>query len=162
VDPLESVLIAVRPVLPRVPFKLPASARDLDVTREPGAKGGFTELDPVTAAPLRHEVVNAPADLSFEAYWSIHLIGGEESHTARPLVLQGTTQAPDGLTAAPAGDGSAVELTWTAPLFPPPVTGYVVQRAADEDFNNVIVRGLLRRRLGLDFVPVGPCQASSR
>ena len=91
VDPLESVLIAVRPVLPDVPFKLPASERDLDVTREPGAKGGFTELDPVTAAPLQHEVVNAPADLSFEAYWSIHLVGGEESHTARPLVLQGTT-----------------------------------------------------------------------
>ena len=134
VDPLESVLIAVRPVLPRVPFKLPASARDLDVTREPGAKGGFTELDPVTAAPLRDEVVNAPADLSFEAYWSIHLIGGEESHTARPLVLQGTTAAPSGLSAAAAADGSAVELAWTAPLFPPPVTGYVVERAADEGF----------------------------
>ena len=99
VDPLESVVVAVRPVLPSVPFMLPASARDLDVTREPGAKGGFTELDPVTAAPLRHEVVNAPADLSFEAYWSLHLIGGEESHTARPLVLQGTTTAPSGLTA---------------------------------------------------------------
>ena len=104
VDPLESVVVAVRPVLPSVPFMLPASARDLDVTREPGAKGGFTELDPVTAAPLRHEVVNAAADLSFEAYWSLHLIGGEESHTARPLVLQGTTTAPSGLTAT-AGDG---------------------------------------------------------
>jgi hypothetical protein len=133
VDPLESVLIAVRPVLPKTPFKLPASARDLDVTREPGAKGGFTELDPVTAAPLATEVVNAAADLSFEAYWSIHLVGGEESHTARPLVLQGTTTSPAGLTAA-AGDGPAVRLTWTAPLFPPPVTGYVVERAADQDF----------------------------
>ena len=132
VDPLESVVVAVRPVLPSVPFMLPASARDLDVTREPGAKGGFTELDPVTAAPLRHEVVNAPADLSFEAYWSLHLIGGEESHTVRPLVLQGTTTAPSGLTATAAGP--AVELAWTAPLFPPPVTGYVVERAADEGF----------------------------
>ena len=75
------------------------------MTRAPGATGGFTELDPVTAAPLRHEVVNAPADLSFEAYWSIHLVGGEESHTARPLVLQGTTAAPAGLTAA-AADGA--------------------------------------------------------
>ena len=133
VDPLESVLIAVRPVLARVPFKLPASVRDLDVTRAPGATGGFTELDPVTAAPLQRELVNAPADLSFEAYWSIHLVGGEESHTARPLVLQGTTAAPTGLSAV-AGDGGAVELAWTAPLFPPPVTGFVVERAADEKF----------------------------
>jgi hypothetical protein len=27
-----------------------------------------------------------------------------------------------------------VELAWTAPLFPPPVTGYLVERAADEGF----------------------------
>jgi hypothetical protein len=137
IDPLESVLIAARPVLPAVPFRLPASERDLDVTREPGAKGGFTELDPVTAAPLPQEVVNAPADLSFEACWSIHLIGGEESHTARPLVLQGTTVAPAGLTATAAG-GPSVELAWTPPLFPPPVTGYVVERAADEDFTDAV------------------------
>ena len=74
-----------------------------------------------------------PPICSFEAYWSIHLVGGEESHTARPLVLQGTTEAPGGLTAT-VRDGSAVELAWTAPLFPPPVTGYVVERAADEGF----------------------------
>ena len=134
VDPLESVLIAMRPVLPGLPFRQPASGRALDITLPLGAQGAFTQLDPVTAEPLVHEVVNAPADLSFEAYWSIHLIGGDESHTARPLVLQGTARAPDGLTAA-VGDGPAVELVWTAPLFPPPVTGYVVQRAADEAFS---------------------------
>ena len=59
VDPLESVLIAVRPVLPELPFKLPASARALDITLPLGAQGAFTQLDPVTAAPLAREVVNA-------------------------------------------------------------------------------------------------------
>lgn len=133
VDPLESVLIAMRPVLAEAPFKLPASARSLDITRPLGAKGDFTQLDPVTAEPWRREVVNASADLSFEAYWGIHLIGGEESHAARPLVLQGTTVAPGGLTAK-AGDGPTVDLAWVAPLFPPPVTGNAVERAADEGF----------------------------
>ncbi len=132
VDPLESVLIAVRPVEARVPFKLPASARSLAITLPLGAQGAFTQLDPVTAQPALPEVVNAPADLSFEGYWSIHLMGGEESHAARPLVLQGTPQAPAGLTAT-AGDGQ-VELIWTTPLFPPPVIGYVVERATDEGF----------------------------
>ena len=47
-------------------------------------------------------------------------------------MLQGTTTAPAGLSAA-AGDGG-VAPAWTAPLFPPPVTGYQVQRAADEAF----------------------------
>ena len=51
IDPLESVLIALRPVLPRVPFDLPSSKRLLDVTRPAGATGGFTELDPLTADP---------------------------------------------------------------------------------------------------------------
>ena len=120
VDPLESVLIAVRPVLAELPFKLPASARALDITLPLGAQGAFTQLDPVSAQPALPEVVNAPADLSFEAYWSIHLMGGQESHTARPLVLQGTPQAPAGLTATAGGDGQ-VKLVWTAPLFPPPV-----------------------------------------
>ena len=134
VDPLESVLIAVRPVLPQsCPSSCrPARARSTSRCRS-GAEGAFTQLDPITAAPLAREVVNAAADLSFEARWSIHLIGGEESHTARPLVLQGTTVAPAGLTAT-AGEGAAVELAWTPPLFPPPVTGYVVERAADEEF----------------------------
>jgi FtsP/CotA-like multicopper oxidase with cupredoxin domain len=132
VDPLESVLIAMRPVLPELPFALPASTRDLDVTRPPGAEGPFTQLDAVTAAPLQRPVVNASADLSFEAYWGVHLPGGEESHAVRPLVLQGTTTAPT----APAGtvaDGE-VRLSWTPPLFPPPVTGFTVQRGGDEAF----------------------------
>ncbi len=133
VDPLESVLIAVRPVLPDLPFKLPASARALDITLPLGSQGAFTQIDPLTAAPVAREVVNAPADLSFEARWGIHLTGGEESHTARPIVLQGATVAPAGLRAT-AGEGTAVDLAWTPPLFPPPVTGYVVERAADEEF----------------------------
>jgi hypothetical protein len=60
-------------------------------------------------------------------------MSGEESHTVRPIVLQGTTTAPAGLTAAPAGD-DGVALTWAAPLFPPAVTGYELQRADDESF----------------------------
>ena len=132
VDPLESVLIAMRPVLPELPFALPASARDLDVTRPPGAEGPFTQLDSVTAAPLQRAVVNAPADLSFEAYWGVHLPGGEESHTVRPLVLQGTTTAPTA-PAATVAEGE-VKLSWTPPLFPPPVTGFTVQRGGDEAF----------------------------
>jgi hypothetical protein len=131
IDPLESVLIALRPVLPRLPFKLEASERPFDVTRPLGATGGFTELDPLTADP--DTVVNEQADFSFEAYWSIHLPGGEENHVSRPLVIQGSPGAPDGLTAT-ASDGPAVTLQWLPPIFPPPVIAYVVERADDEGF----------------------------
>ena len=65
IDPLESCLVALRPVLPKLPFKLDASARLLDVTRPLGATGGFTELDPLTATPRK--VANEAADFSWEA-----------------------------------------------------------------------------------------------
>jgi hypothetical protein len=51
----------------------------------------------------------------------------------RPLVVQGSPLAPQGVTAS-AGDGTAVTLTWKGPIFPPPLVGYLVQRAADEEF----------------------------
>jgi hypothetical protein len=136
VDPLESVTIAVRPVLSPAPFLLPASQRALDITSPLGAEGAFTQLDALTAAPLQPPVVNTMADFSFEARWSIHLVGGEESHTVRPIVLQGTAAAPSSLSAT-TGEGG-VRLTWSAPLFPPPVTGYQVRRAADEAFTDEV------------------------
>ena len=132
VDPLESVLVAMRPVLADIPFGLPASGRALDITRPLGAEGPFTQLDQLTAEPLQPAVVNATADFSFEMRWGIHLIGGEESHAARPIVLQGTAAAPKDVTATP-GDGGVV-IAWTPPLFPPPVVGYQLERAGDEAF----------------------------
>ena len=57
-------------------------------------RGRVHAAGPPPRRPALPEVVNAPADLSFEACWSIHLMGGQESHTARPLVLQGTPQVP--------------------------------------------------------------------
>jgi len=131
-DPLEWCLVALRPVVPELPFAVPAGERLFDVTRAAGAEGGFTELDPVTAAPLT--VVNGSADYSWEYAWSIHLPGGEESHHTRPLVLSGSPAAPSHLTATAAGTG--VTLRWTASIFPPTATDFTVQRAGDESFTS--------------------------
>ncbi len=111
IDPLESVLVALRPVLPELPFKPAASERLLDVTRPAGAEGGFTPLDPLNALP--RTVLNGPADLGWEAYWGMHIPAGLESHTVRPLVVQGSPQAPVGLTATQ-GDDTRVTLAWSA------------------------------------------------
>jgi len=56
------------------------------VTRPLGATGGFTELDPLTADP--DSVANELAEFGREAYWSIHLPGGEENHVTRPLAIR--------------------------------------------------------------------------
>jgi FtsP/CotA-like multicopper oxidase with cupredoxin domain len=100
VDPLESVLIALRPVRARVPFHLPSSKRLLDITRPAGATGGFTDLEPLTADP--DAVSNQPADFGWEGAWGIHLPGGEENHVTRPLVVRAGRTAPAGVaTTAP-------------------------------------------------------------
>ena len=51
----------------------------------------------------------------------------------RPLVVQGSPQAPEDVTAT-AGDGAAVTITWIGSIFPPPAVAYEVERAADADF----------------------------
>ena len=129
-DPLEWCVVALRPVVPELPFPLPSSERLYDVTRPAGAEGGFTELDPVTGATAT--VVNAPGAYSWEYSWSIHLPGGEESHYTRPLVFSGSPAAPTAVGATPDGQGVAVR--WQASIFPPLATGFVVQRATDEGF----------------------------
>jgi FtsP/CotA-like multicopper oxidase with cupredoxin domain len=98
IDPLESCLIALRPVLAQAPFKLAPSKRLLDVTRPAGATGGFTDLEPLTADPT--SVTNELADFGWEAAWGIHLPGGEENHVTRPLVVQENPAASSGLASS--------------------------------------------------------------
>jgi FtsP/CotA-like multicopper oxidase with cupredoxin domain len=131
IDPLETCLVALRPVLPRVPFKLPSAERPLDVTRPLGATGGFTELDPLTAAPA--SVSNRLADFGWETAWGLHLPGGEENHQTRPLVFQGSPGRPRGLTAKAAAD-TPVALAWTNDLLSPKATAFLVERAGDKEF----------------------------
>jgi FtsP/CotA-like multicopper oxidase with cupredoxin domain len=88
IDPLEACIVALRPVLPQVPFAVPASVRPLDVTRPLGATGGFTGLEPLTADPV--SVANEKTDFGWETTWGLQLPGGEESHESRPLVIQGS------------------------------------------------------------------------
>ena len=53
----------------------------------------------------------------------------------RPLVVQGSPEAPTDLTAA-ATDGATVALAWSAPIFPPPVVAYALERADNEGFRD--------------------------
>jgi hypothetical protein len=104
--PLESVVVAVRPVLPRVPSRCRQRAgprRDAQPRRHGRVHGAGP-----SPTPLRHEVVNAPADLGFEAYWSIHLIGGEQAH-GRPLVSGTTTRRRLTATQRPDRRGARVD-----------------------------------------------------
>ena len=67
-NPLEDIVIAMRPTAPTLPFSIPNSIRPLDVTQ------------PVSAS-------NPNTNFGHEYVWHCHILGHEEFDLMRPLVL---------------------------------------------------------------------------
>ena len=133
VDPLESVLIAVRPVLAEVPFKLPASARSLDITLPAGRPGRVHAAGPPHRAPALSRGRQRAGGPQLRGLLE-HPPHGRAGEPHRPPPgAPGHARSARRADRDRGGDGR-VELAWTAPLFPPPVIGYVVERATDEGF----------------------------
>ncbi|HEY0697654.1 MAG TPA: hypothetical protein VGD43_07570, partial [Micromonospora sp.] len=137
VNPLEDVVLAVRPVLPdRLPFKVGASIRPLDPGREPGDPDGFTQVDPATGEPAR--VVNRRHDFGWEYAWHSAQFGAEAHGASRPLVLRVCPAPATGLTTVPLPGSPttppAIRLRWTPHSAGSAATANLVQRATDAAF----------------------------
>jgi FtsP/CotA-like multicopper oxidase with cupredoxin domain len=116
-NPLEDIILAVRPVAPKLPFGVPVSKRSNDVTQLPSAS--FQSLSPLDGGQVTVSNAN-DTDFGWEYVWHCHLLGHEENDMMRPLVLDvavTTPAAPTSLTSTLAP--SAVNLAWGDPT---PVT----------------------------------------
>ncbi len=121
VSPLEDTYVAVRPILPTIPWGVPDSKRPLNPMMPLGAKGsvagqvgsagieaGFnnTDVDGNPIDPIVNEVVN----FNWEYVWHCHILSHEEMDMMRPQ----SVKAPEALPQAPVltapGDGV---LNWT-------------------------------------------------
>jgi FtsP/CotA-like multicopper oxidase with cupredoxin domain len=107
-NPLEDVIVALKPEVPIVPFRVPLSNRPLDVTMPLGSTMGFSGLDQFNN-PV--SVSNVMTRFSWEYVWHCHILGHEENDMMRPLVMQVEPNAPTGLTATVIG-AKSVQLTW--------------------------------------------------
>ncbi len=85
-NPLEDIVVALRPTTAPVPFALPDSIRALDVTMPLGTTAQFTGVDPYTNNPIT--VTNALTNFGFEYVWHCHLLGHEENDMMRPVVFK--------------------------------------------------------------------------
>ena len=118
-NPLEDIIVAMRPLSPRLPFALPTSSRPNDVTH--------TNLENVWITDMTNPVVNqgnlgnmssilnADTNFGWEYVWHCHILGHEENDFMRPLrlnVASSTPAAPSGLTATAAAP-TRVDLAWT-------------------------------------------------
>jgi FtsP/CotA-like multicopper oxidase with cupredoxin domain len=138
-NPLEIDFIALRPIEPSLPFKIPDSIRPLDVTMMPSSTISVT--DPATGNAVN--IANANTNFGWEYVWHCHLLGHEENDMMRPIIFQVPPDAPSNLTATPSTSPAGVQLTWIDPSASvsqanaiPGSTGFTVQRALDSAFTS--------------------------
>jgi FtsP/CotA-like multicopper oxidase with cupredoxin domain len=84
-NPLEDIIVAMKPVPPSLPFAVPDSIRPLDPSRPLGTTKQFTGKD-AQGNPIT--VVNALTNFGWEFMWHCHLLGHEDNDMMRPIVAQ--------------------------------------------------------------------------
>jgi FtsP/CotA-like multicopper oxidase with cupredoxin domain len=137
-NPLEDVIIALRPVVPTLPFKLPDSVRPLDVTKPLGSTMGFSNVGP-DGNPTT--TVNVMTNNGWEYVWHCHLLGHEENDMMRPIKFQVAPPTPINLAASRAilnGRPAGATLSWGLSAPTPVATTFRIQECADPNFNGVI------------------------
>jgi FtsP/CotA-like multicopper oxidase with cupredoxin domain len=134
ISPLEDTIVALRPVTPLTPFRVPASIRLLNPTLPVDSTIGFSQLDPLTGIRLITPITNSLTDFGWEYVWHCHILSHEENDMMRPLVLNTSPaieyiipKSPTGVSAI-GGNGQAT-ISFTKPgtvLGSSPITSYVV------------------------------------
>jgi len=123
-NPGQDVILALRPVVMTLPWKLGDSIRPLEPSVPLGAQ--FMDANGTM-------VTNVLQDYGWEYVWHCHLLGHEENDMMRPMVLQFSPAAPTALTAvAPPLPSMQVDLAWTNnALANPAATDFLIQRVTD-------------------------------
>jgi len=118
--PLEDIVVAFRPISPRLPFSLSNNLRVLDPTKDATALVPTTDL--AAGQPNQGNLGNiinvsnnnggAFYDYGWEYVWHCHILGHEENDFMRPLVLTVASTVPTAPSNLAATFGGVVNLTW--------------------------------------------------
>jgi FtsP/CotA-like multicopper oxidase with cupredoxin domain len=126
IAPLEDTIVALRPVIPELPWELPNAIRNLspmNPTTGPRATMGFWNVDPQgnPTAPIQNQLVN----FGWEYVYHCHILSHEEMDMMRPVSVAMPPVAPNGLVF----NKATRTLAWTDNSIAE--TAYVVQRTTD-------------------------------
>ncbi|KAB0670435.1 hypothetical protein F6V30_09815 [Oryzomonas sagensis] len=132
-NPMEDLIVAIRPTSQILPFPIPNSSRVLDPTTPANSTTNFYPVLPPPGVAAVAQQSNVVTNFGWEYVWHCHLLGHEENDMMRPLVLTVAGVAPlaPGRPTAAATIGQVV-VTWTANAASTATnapTGYLVQRA---------------------------------
>jgi FtsP/CotA-like multicopper oxidase with cupredoxin domain len=107
-NPLEDVIVAMRPKTLELPFDVVNSWRPLDPAQQLGAQ--WQALEP-TGTLGAVTITNTMTNFGWEHVWHCHLLGHEENDMMRALVIVEPPMDPNGLTATRVG--STAVLNWS-------------------------------------------------
>ncbi|WP_133240247.1 laccase [Dehalogenimonas alkenigignens] len=139
VSPLEDTIVALRPVAPQLPFKVPNSIRPIDATMPLGETligppGGF--FDP-TGNPIT--ITNQMVNFGWEYVIHCHILGHEEMDMMHGVCFAVAPDAPTNVTATVLDNPKRVSLSWTNPAVN--ATGFKIERATNAGFTaNLVTR----------------------
>ena len=112
VSPLQDTIVAIRPIIPKVPFEVPNSIHALNPMMPLGSTAMFQNILPtgVPSTPIVNTVVN----YGWEYIYHCHILSHEEMDMMRPVSVAIPPLKPDGLAVAITGSGSSrrFRATW--------------------------------------------------
>jgi FtsP/CotA-like multicopper oxidase with cupredoxin domain len=137
VSPLEDTIVALRPVIPTVPFDLPNSIRLIDPSMPEGAYLANTTLAEQMGGPILAfdpngepiDIINHYVNYGWEYVWHCHILSHEEMDMMRAVAVAIAPKTPSGLVATRVGSGGSrrVNLSWTDNSLNE--TAFVIERA---------------------------------
>ncbi len=137
VSPLEDTIVALRPIIPELPWELPNAIRALSPMSPIGSQMGFNNVDPQgnPTTPITNQLVN----FGWEYVYHCHILSHEEMDMMRPVSVAVPPVRPNGLAATVTVQGVnfVVNLTWNDNSIAE--TSYLVQRStAGGAWENVV------------------------
>lgn len=108
----QDTIVALRPVVPAMPFGVPNSVRLMDPTMPWGTRDQFTGVDP-NGLPIN--VFNAFRNYGWEYVWHCHMLGHEEMDMMRPIKINVPTTIPAAAALSGQRFADRVVLNWVDP-----------------------------------------------
>ena len=129
ISPLEDTIVALRPIIPTLPFEVPNSVRPLNPMMPLGDQTMFNNVD-ANGNPTAN-IVNQLVNFGWEYVFHCHILSHEEMDMMRPVSVAMPPNAPDGLSYTVSGNGNNTKLTlyWNDNSINE--TAFVVQKSSD-------------------------------
>ena len=129
VSPLEDTIVALRPIVPTLPFEIPNSTRMLNPMMPLHSTVDFSNIDQNgnPTNPISNEYIN----FGWEYVYHCHILSHEEMDMMRPVTLAMPPVVANGLTGTYVASGATkgLNLRWNDNSIAE--TAYVIQRSTD-------------------------------